>query len=295
METFPKVAIIVLNYNGEKCLIPCLQSLSSLLYKKYSVLVVDNHSEDNSFALAQEQFPQFSYLQRSENGGFAAGMNTGIQWAEENQFDFVWLMNYDAKVSPESLTLLIEAHQANPQIQAMSPVIVKDDGEYWFTGGRINYWRMRTEHDHVLHSTKPYKTDFLTGCAPLFSLKLLQRVGFFDERFFLYYEDADLSCRIKKKREELWVIPQAVIYHEERSNLSRAKIYHLVFSGLLFFVLHTPKYARFYVLLYVTIRRIVNRIKLFFGLPDAALVATAYADYFKKFQAGYKLHLRQLP
>lgn len=293
-DQLPRVAILVLNYNGADCLPQCLTSLRTLEYQNYKTIVIDNGSHDRSFAEAKMLFPENVYIQKNKNTGFAAGMNTGIEYAHSEGYDFVWLMNYDAQALPNTLTELIAAHTKNPNIEALSPVIQDQGGKLWFTGGHINYFRMRTEHSRALTQTTPYKTDFLTGCATLLSTALLKRVGNFDERFFLYYEDADLSCRIQKSGSGLWVQPSARIIHAEKSSSNPQKLYYLVHFGLLFFALHTPKYLRPYIVVYVTIRRLVNQIKLLLGLSGAHLVAQAYADYFRKFQAGDQLYLRKL-
>lgn len=294
MATYPKVAILVLNYNGSDCLPVCLASLQRLTYSNYQVVVIDNGSEDSSLGDAKMNFPKYLYLEKEENSGFAAGMNTGIQYALQNEFEMCWLLNSDATVMPGTLGALIDASQQNHKIEAMSPVIKDTSGKVWFAGGRINFWRMRTEHQKSIPSKHPYKTNFLTGCAPLFTTALLEKVGFFDEHFFLYYEDADLSVRIQKAGNNLYVVPAANVLHTEKSNTNEQKLYYLVHFGLLFFALHTPRLLRPYIVAYVTIRRLVNKIKLLFGLSGAKTVAQAYADYFEKFQGGYKLYLRKL-
>jgi GT2 family glycosyltransferase len=294
MESVPKVAILVLNYNGTDCLPRCLTSLRTLEYSNFQVVVIDNGSQDQSFEAAKKNFPENIFLKKETNTGFAAGMNTGIQYAQKNGFDFVWLMNYDAEVYPDTLSKLIVVTQENTKVEALSPVIQDSNGHIWFAGGRINYLRMRTEHQRAISQDFPYATNFLTGCAPLLSLRLLEEVGAFDERFFLYYEDAELSARIQKYGYSLWVVPEARVVHAEKSSMNPQKLYYLVHYGLLFFALHTPKHLRLYIVGYVTIRRLVNQIKLLLGLSGANLVAEAYADYFRKFQAGDQLYLRKL-
>lgn len=294
MTKSPSVAILVLNYNGETCLPKCLLSLQDLKYSNYTVVVIDNGSQDQSLQKAKNTFPQHVYLEKTTNTGFATGMNTGIEYAQAAGYDFVWLMNYDAEVLPDTLDALMGAYQANNKIQAMSPVIKDSQGKTWFAGGHINFFRMRTEHSRKIKSTTHYQTGFLTGCAPLFKTDLLRNVGNFDERYFLYYEDADLSYRLMKSGKNLYVIPEAVVLHAEKSQTNPQKLYYLVHFGLLFFALHTPNTLRPYVVVYVTIRRLVNKIKLLLGLSGASSVAQAYADYFRKFQNGYQLYLRKL-
>lgn len=294
MTRYPRVAILVLNYNGADCLPQCLSSLQKLEYQNFQVVVIDNGSTDDSFLTARKNFSHCIFLPQKKNTGFAQGMNIGIRYAVKEGYDFVWLMNYDAHVFPDTLSYLIESFQEDPHREAQSPVIQNMDGSIWFAGGTINYLRMRTEHSQRILASVPYETGFLTGCAPLFTVALLQKVGFFDERFFLYYEDADLSRRILNAGNKLFVVPSARILHAEKSEMNPQKLYYLVYFGLLFFALHTPRSLRIYIAGYVTIRRLVNQIKLLLGLSGARTVASAYADYFQKFQAGDHVYLRKL-
>jgi GT2 family glycosyltransferase len=289
----PKVAIVVLNFNGEACLPACLRALSLLRYPEYQVIVVDNGSTDTSFMSAQKEFPSFIYEATGKNLGFGGGMNVGMKLALAAGFDLVWLMNYDAEPQPESLSTLVSFYQKNPKEHSvMSPVIETPEGNIWYAGGSINYLRMRTEHQQKVMQVSPYQTHFLTGCSPLLSKEAITRTGFFDERYFLYYEDADLSLRFRSEGYSLWVVPEARVVHEEKSSQNPQKLYYLVHSGLIFFAKHTPRRWQIYQALYVTIRRGVNKIKLYFGLFGAQEVHRAYDDYFRKYSPKNKLYLR---
>jgi GT2 family glycosyltransferase len=127
----PKVAIIVLNYNGRDCLPGCLSSLGSLSYLDKEVIVVDNGSSDDSLMAAKENFPECSFIENGENLGFAAGMNRGIRSALEHGTDFVWLFNYDASSAPDTLDKIIRVAEAHPEAGLLSPVISDHDGKIW--------------------------------------------------------------------------------------------------------------------------------------------------------------------
>jgi GT2 family glycosyltransferase len=285
----------VLNYNGEDCLLRCLAALRVTMRQGADVLVVDNASTDASFRQAKAEFPEYRFLERPENGGFAAGMNEGLRLGLAEDYDFVWLMNSDAEVETETLPVLLAAHESDGA-RIMSPLILDAAGKEWFAGGRVNFWRMRVEHTpRQITSGAPYATEFLTGCALLLHKSAVQTVGLLDERFFLYYEDADFSWRAREKGFSLYVVPAARVHHQEKSTENSQKVYFLVKSGLLFFGLHTPEHFRRYLAVYVTIRRLVNRIKAWFGLPGAAWVSQAYTDYFRAYGPNNKLYLRKLP
>lgn len=291
----PRTLVVVLNYNGEDCLSRCLTALQVTTGQGADVLVVDNASTDNSFRQAKAEFPGYRFLERPENGGFAAGMNEGLRLGLAEDYDFIWLMNSDAEVEPETLPALLAAHESENAF-VMSPLILDAAGHEWFAGGRVNFWRMRVEHTpRQVTDDTPYTTEFLTGCAIFLHKSAIQTTGFLDERFFLYYEDADFSWRAREKSLKLYVVPAALVRHQEKSLENSQKVYFLVKSGLLFFGLHAPVHFRRYLAGYVTIRRLVNRIKAWFGLPGAAWVSQAYTDYFRAYGPNNKLYLRKLP
>lgn len=282
MPSFPKIAIIVLNYNGQDCLLDCLSSLDALLYPNKRVIVVDNASLDTSFAQAKQRFPHFSYLQNTTNLGFAAGMNVGIHEALSHEAQWCLIFNNDAIADKNLLSTLIQESANHPQAGLLCPLIMKPHSDtIWFGKGRLNFFRMRTEH--ILPSKKDlsqttYPSEFLTGCALFIRRTVLEKIGFLDENFFLYYEDADFCLRTRKAGFETLVVPAARVWHSEKSQSNPKKLYYLVLSGLLFFHKHAPFYSRPYFALYVTIRKIKNHIDTLLGRENAALVRQAYED-----------------
>jgi GT2 family glycosyltransferase len=126
---------------------------------------------------------------------------------------------------------------------------------------------------------EPYETGYLTGCALFAPKEIFERVGLFDERFFLYYEDADFSVRAKKIGYKLLVVPKSVVVHGEQSVDNKEKIYWLVLSGLRFFEKHTSWYLRPWIWLYILLRKMKNKTDKKKGKKEAFLVASAYEDF----------------
>ena len=139
---------------------------------------------------------------------------------------------------------------------------------------------MRAEHRAPRKKkTTPYQSEFLTGCAMLIKRDVFEQIGFLDEAFFLYYEDADFSLRARKAGFSAWVVPEATVIHLEVSQKSSQKPYFLVLSGLIFFARHTPAYLRPYLFAYATIRRAKNLVDVWLGREAAPIVHKAYADF----------------
>ena len=285
MHTFPKVGIIVLNHNGQRCLLPCLESLQALRYQEKDIIVIDNNSGDGSFDAAKKRFPHFTFLCNAQNDGFAKGMNSGIRLALSRGAEWCWLFNYDALAAKESLQTLMRAADDNPHAGLLSPAISDvASGRLWFGKGRIDFFRMRTLHTVPTREerlSKTYPSEFLTGCALLIKKDLIERIGFLDERYFLYYEDADYSLRAWRAGFACLVVPGANVAHSEASRMNPKKTYFLVYSGLVFFQQWTPFFLRPYVAAYVTIRRVKNVLDRLMHRGSASQeVHRAYRDYF---------------
>ncbi len=278
----PKVAIIVLNWNGHDCLPGCLSSLDSLSYPDKEIIVIDNGSSDDSLALAKRDFPHCLFIENSENLGFASGMNRGIRVALDRGADYVWLFNYDAQAAADSLSLLIDTASSHPEAGLFSPVITDQNEKVWFAKGQIDFLRMRATHVEPSPrelTADAYPSPFLTGCALLIRRGALESIGFFDEDFFLYYEDADLCLRAKASGFHSLVVPKARVIHAEKSRENPEKTYYLVLSGLMFSAKHAPRLIRPYLAIYATIRRLKNRLDLLRGRDEAEAVAKAYRDF----------------
>ncbi|OGI21590.1 MAG: hypothetical protein A3J06_00960 [Candidatus Moranbacteria bacterium RIFCSPLOWO2_02_FULL_48_19] len=317
MAALPRVGIIVLNYNGKRCLPACLNSLNRLEYPDKEIIIVDNHSSDDSLLAAEKTFPQFIFVRNRENEGFAKGINVGIRAALARGAEYCWLINYDTEVDPSALTRLIAVAQKYPQAGLLSPVIYpvrechaglsqdtfssssikphtirefsnevyeKENQRPWFAKGKINFFRMRALHTQPAKkelARESYSSEFLTGCALLVKKELVEAIGLLDERFFLYYEDADYSLRAASAGFACLVVPGARVWHAEVSRAHPKKTYFLVHSGLLFFEKHAPFLLRPYLWVYVTIRRVKNRLDLTRRKGAIALeVHQAYEHFF---------------
>lgn len=285
MAASPKVGIIVLNYNGKDCLPACLESLSLLEYPNWEGIVVDNLSSDNSLPLAEKASPQFTFVRNSKNEGFAKGMNIGIRLALARGAEWCWIINYDTEIDRSALTRLVAVAQRHPQAGLLSPVIYgKGSAHPWFAKGHINFFRMRALHDKPTKSEfsrESYPSEFLTGCALLIKKEVVKTIGLFDERFFLYYEDADYSLRAAQAGFSCLVVPGARVWHAEVSQARPGKTYFLVYSGLLFFEKHTSFFLRPYFWAYVTIRRVKNAFDVAYRKGTApSEVRRAYEHFF---------------
>ena len=279
-EQDPKVFVIVLNYNGGQELERCLASLLSLNYPNFEVVVVDNNSDDGSLERARELFPRAAFIRNSQNLGFSAGNNVGIKYALERGAKYVWLLNNDTEVESGSLARLVAAVEKDSRIGLASPLVLNPDDTVWFSGGKIDWWRMRAVQMREKLKKDNFSSDFISGCAMLIRAEVFKSIGLLDEDYFLYYEDTDFSVRVKRAGWKMAVVAVSRIRHREKSEASGSKkIYWLVLSGLIFFQKNTPWWGRPYTYFYKLARKIKNSLDVKKGQGELALsVKKAYQD-----------------
>ncbi|MEY3643864.1 MAG: hypothetical protein RLZZ207_558, partial [Bacteroidota bacterium] len=119
----PKVAIIIVNWNGYALTKACLESLKELQYSNFKLILVDNGSVDGSGEKLKSEFPEIELLTSPDNIGFTGGNNLGIQWALDHSFDQVLLLNNDTLVEPDFLDPLVSFLEQNPDYGAVQPKI----------------------------------------------------------------------------------------------------------------------------------------------------------------------------
>lgn len=283
MKKWPKVFIIILNYNGQDCLKRCLTSVFKIDYPNFEVILLDNASEDGSLEMAKKDFSRAIFIRNNINLGFAGGVNVGIRFALEREADYVLLLNYDTLVETNFLTKIIEAGESMPSVGILSSLVMNAyNKEIWFAGGKINWLKMKTEHFLVAKDGKPYEVNFLSGCAMAIKASVFLKIGLFDEDYFLYWEDADFGFRAQKAGFKLVLTPESWVYHFEKSEEQKPrKIYWLVLSGMLFFKKNSTFWSKPYFCLYNYLRRLKNKLKIKKSPEDRILQAVnqAFQDF----------------
>ncbi len=276
-----RVAVIILNYHGEHVLPACLDSLVKTLEPRDRILVVDNGGETEILEEMKEKFPRIETLRLPKNIGFAGGMNAGLRYFETGKScDAYWLLNNDTIVAPTALASLKLAAQSNVEKSILSPLILSSPGgPVWFSGGKIDFFRMKTVHFQSFPGKNAFTSDFLTGCALFIPASIIRSLGLLAERYFLYAEDAEYSLRAKRCGIGRYIVPSAVVYHSEESEKSPTKLYWLVRSSAEFFLRESRGFWHFWVRGYYLLRRVKNRLRLIISnSPLAREVERAYTD-----------------
>lgn len=198
----PKVYIIILNWNGLKDTLECLESVFRLDYPNFEVIVVDNGSTDNSVQVIRNAYPQIIFIENKENLGYTGGNNVGMNYAMDHESDYIWLLNNDAVVEPDTLSNLIAAAKDSPDIGLISPIIYDyyNPGKIQFCGSYIDWNNQDLVYTKNVEEFKIWQNKYsrlicLWGTALLVKRDLIENIGYLDDRFFAYWEDTDFSIR----------------------------------------------------------------------------------------------------
>lgn len=221
-----KLAIILVNYNGKKYNSACIDSiLQSNTQGELLILVVDNASTDGSVELLRKRYKEsdkhrIEYICLDQNYGFAAANNRGIERAAELGADYVLLLNNDTEIAPDMLEQLELCAAGHPD-SMIAPKIYYSDvrNRIWAAGGSVSPIIRKVSHDGLNQIDsgqfeEERKIEFATGCCLLIPMKVIDKAGLLDERFFLYYEDTEYSFRLRKMGIEIYYCPKARVYHK---------------------------------------------------------------------------------
>lgn len=213
-----RVTAIVLNWCRESDTAACLESLAAARYDALDVLLVDNGSPDGSGDRLHARFPAVDYLQTGSNLGYAGGNNRGIDRALARNADYLLVLNNDTVLDAECVANLVALSQSTGA-PVVAPLIVYYDEPYrvWYGGGAFS--RMRAlgrhlrENELVDSRHRSESTTFVCGCCFLMRADVARRIGGFDESFFAYVEDVELSVRMMKAGIEMRYEPSARVLH----------------------------------------------------------------------------------
>ncbi len=215
--TPPRVAAIIVHY-GEP--LPTQRLLASLARStspiSEKIVVINDETDPAHFGDSRCELV-------GRNLGFGGGANRGARCARnhlpETGLDYLWILNNDLWVYPETLSRLLTPLGQDPKLAIVGPRIVeRATGRIWHDGGRLNPARATIESlgfaEVPSRTVLPFAPDFVCGCAPLIRESAFAQVGGFDESWFLYYEDVDLSRRLAGAGWRLLHEPRAVVAHE---------------------------------------------------------------------------------
>jgi len=217
------IALLVLNYNGCPYLEGCLKSLLSQTYKHFKVYVIDNKSTDGSVGFIKKHFSQVSLIENFENFGVGKGFNDAIKTFSK-EFDYIGLFNPDIKVDKNWLKESVSTLDNYPEAEICASLVLDWRGKKIDTaGGRIiNFLagvfggflgNLPVKNVPPAYKKKEFPVFFGVVTAMLVRASAFKKFGFFDEDYFMYFEDVDFSWRVLLGGGKIYCNPKAVVYH----------------------------------------------------------------------------------
>ena len=250
-----KVAIVIVNYNNASDTLACIESLEKLKAGKDKIItiLVDNASLDDSVKIISKRFPKIKVIRSPSNKGFAGGNNLGIKLALKNGAGYIFLLNNDTLVKDKRLIEKL----IKPQLDLAAPVVkFRRKGKFFYDfGGKIDFLFGRNYH---LESDNKWarwlvKPDYISGVAMMIRARVFRRIGFLDEKYFMYYEDVDFCIRAKKAGYKLGSVNGAAIFHKlsaSADKLGTQKLHLLASSQWRFATHHLSKTSLFFAFFY---------------------------------------------
>ncbi len=267
--TTGRVTVVVVSYNSADVLGDCLASIE-LHAAGHRAIVVDNASSDSSFEIARAA-PFATTLRAEANEGFSKGNNRALRLVET---EFALILNPDARLTSSSIPQMLATADRHPEATALGPKTVYEDGRPQVSfgpdlsplteyrqrklvkgvkageGEALAAWRVATQEER--------EVDWISGSCMLLRMSAARAVGFFDERYFLYEEDADLCLRLRKAGGHVRFVPQAVVLHELGTSMAKASkrardAYDQ--SHRLYYRLHRPVWEQALLATMIAVRR----------------------------------------
>jgi len=247
------VYIIILNWNGWKDTIECLESIQKIKYENYRLVIVENGSKDvslNKICLWAKKLKlqtvlygkyqaenggtleheiqlsnttskqKIVIINNEENLGFAAGANVGIRYAISSGADYVWLLNNDTTVEQNALNRMINVFSGKEKYKGITPQIVHYENHdlIWSVGCDFTWYgklkRYSTNQEILKKRSSVFPVSFITNCASVYSTELFKEVGLLSEDSFMGEDDYDFSMRLKKYSYKLACNLDAIVYHK---------------------------------------------------------------------------------
>ena len=256
------IYIIILNWDGKKDTLTCLESLEKLKVtnEELRIVIVDNGSEEKLTVKGQE----LTVIRNNANLGYAGGNNVGIRYALEHGADYLLILNNDTIVHKDLVVQLLDVAKKDDQVGIVAPKIYFAKGyEFhkdrykenqlgrvlWYAGGVMDFANVSGHHrgvDEVDRGQydRQEETDYASGCCMLVKKGIFENVGLFDERYFLYYEDSDFSQRVKRRGFKIVYAPKALLWHKNAGSAggsgSTLQDYYITRNRLFFGMRYAP-------------------------------------------------------
>ncbi|MBR9895062.1 glycosyltransferase family 2 protein [Alteromonas sp.] len=262
--------VVIVNYHSQHLVIKCIDSFKKFASINLNYVVIDNSEQPDTSELTTIHKDVVTKRPVS-NGGFAAGCNLGIQHALAQNAEYILLINPDTFVTEDVITPLIKTLSESEEIGMASPTIYCSEPKdrIWMAGSSCNWWTGGPKHvysSRLIEQKSAVEVPFVSGCAMMIKKAVFETAGLMDERYFLYFEDADYCERIKAKGWRIVFLPNTSLYHAVSSTTgfqSKNYVYYFSRNRLWFLKRWAPRLAYIYYLLFTIVIKLPGAFVIF--------------------------------
>lgn len=216
------VCIVIVNYNGVDYQNDCIESLYKMNYNDFDIVVVDSGSHDNSIKLLKEKYPKVHCILMNDNVGVAKGNNVGIDYSRKSGAKYTLLLNNDTILDNNMLKELVLS--ASEDVVTVPKIYYFDNPKLlWYAGGMFNWNRGSVTHigsktiDQGQYDEEKY-IEYSPTCCMLIDNTIFDKIGFIDEKVFMYCDDTDFCIRMFDNGIKIKYIPTSVVWHKVSSS-----------------------------------------------------------------------------
>lgn len=230
-ERRPQLTVVIVSYQSRDTIGATLDALrESYDAGLADAVVIDNASPDGTADFVATHFPWTTLVRNHNNVGFGRGCNQGFKCVAT---PYVLLLNPDAVIDLKALTVLVGFMISTPRTGICGPAVKETSGALQPAGGLPNPWKIMLRpllpgwassgQRHVVPGEAPAATDWVCGSVMLLRWKMIEEIGRFDPRFFLYFEETDLCYRAQRSGWEIWTVGEAVAGHVNAASAKTTK------------------------------------------------------------------------
>ena len=230
-----KVSIIILNYNGRRHTMDCLRSLAKISFVDYEIILYDNGSSDDTAQVVKKTFKHVRVIKIKQNIGYCKGTNDAYRYAKGK---YILLINNDTLVTKDFLTTLVRRMEEDSKNAVVQPKLIfqkikkLQSGCTFFTPTGFLYYFGYGKDPAAPRYNSPAELYSVNGACMLVRRDVIEKIGLFDEDFFLYFEETDFCHRVLLAGYKIWYEPKATIYHIGGADNSRYAYASLIYSAM---------------------------------------------------------------
>ena len=254
-----RLAVIVLNWNGSDDAIECIESLTEQTLKP-TIIIVDNNSSDNSVSVFEKYISihkreEITLIKNPRNLGFAGGINAGLVYARKQGFEYIGVLNPDAIADKKWCQALVDELSSQPKCGIATGILQRRNGKTLDTTGDFyTTWGLpgpRNRDEPIENAPdKPGEVFGATGGGAIYRAAIFDDIDMFDEDFFMYYEDVDLSFRAQLAGWKVRFTPEAIAYHKVGASSKKVPglaVYNTFKNLPLVFIKNVPRQLFWYI------------------------------------------------